>query len=134
MNYQDIPDTVWKLLDGIIAGTANCCGPATVIALDDKLIVRENGVYRLDDHGAAAIFWREQQLLSKKKGKPGRPTELDDARDIVEEFDEGKRNGEWKTQVEYLRKCHAKRYREKPEAAKSWFSMMKKRVKDAGQS
>ena len=84
----------------------------------------------LETPGKAALFRHASETDSPPagstaekpaKGKPGRPTELDDAREIVREFDQGKADGLWKTQAEYLRKRHAKRYREDPKGLHHGF-------------
>jgi hypothetical protein len=111
----------------------------------------------LTQHGLAAVAWRRLLVASqgaplnrvgigplsfvppvlkgeqpKPKGKPGPKSTADRDIKIATEYSDGLNNGQWKSQAEYLRKKHARRWKQNQNNAKSWLSQTLKRAKAAG--
>ncbi|MBL9164447.1 MAG: hypothetical protein JNL18_17100 [Planctomycetaceae bacterium] len=59
--------------------------------------------------------------------KPGRRRNANDET-IAAAYREGLESGEWVTQVEYLQKHHAPRYKQNAKAAKAWLCTLLKRA------
>ncbi len=65
-----------------------------------------------------------------KANKRGRKSSHEESKRIVDEFDHGVKNDLWVTAVEYLQAEHAARWKKNPGNAESWFSSLRKRVRD----
>ena len=148
MNIETIPPIVWELLEFLAEHPefkskfkipAHIRDSAWIIAQGwtPPLVVTIG--YMLSPHGWTALELRKAQPTTptgasrpqaKPKRKPGRRSTEERDIEIAEEFAAGRARREWRTQVEYLKNRHKRRFDEDANAAKAWLSTLLRRVRE----